>query len=24
MNYKKISQYLKVIADSSRLEILDL
>ena len=24
MNYKEISQYLKVIADSSRLEILDL
>ena len=24
MNYSEISQYLKVIADSSRLEILDL
>ena len=24
MNYKEISQYLKVMADSSRLEILDL
>ena len=24
MNYKEISQYLKVIADSSRLEIVDL
>lgn len=24
LNYKEISQYLKVIADSSRLEILDL
>ncbi|MGI2269908.1 transcriptional regulator, partial [Staphylococcus cohnii] len=23
MNYNEISQYLKVIADSSRLEILD-
>ncbi|MDU5016336.1 MAG: transcriptional regulator, partial [Staphylococcus epidermidis] len=24
MNYSEISQYLKVMADSSRLEILDL